>query len=171
MSINAETIPQTIEELKKWYQSQALPPADVTRMFIDCDYDGTCAYGIYKKEANNEFVVYKNKPDGSRYVKYSGTNEIEAVKEFYLKMIDELSIQNKINEVIAEEQRKEEQEHLMLKYMIRDKYNTNQNTGLLLTVAIIVIVVVAGVFYLATSKNRRYRENYNYAINYLQEKK
>lgn len=170
MNTDIEAIPQTIEELKIWYQARALPPADITRLFIDCDYDGICAYGIYKKTSNDEFVVYKNKPDGSRYVRYSGTNETEAVKEFYYKMIDELSIQDRINAEIAEEKQKEQQEHIMLKYMIRDKYNTNQSTGLLLIIAIVVIMVVAGVFYIATSKSRRYRNNYNYAINYLQDK-
>ena len=167
MDTSVAEIPKTIEELKNWYHNHSLPPADITRLFIDYDYKGTCAYGIYKKSSNGEFIVYKNKPDGSRYVKYSGEDESQAVKEFFMKMISELKVQEKIKLEMQAEKKQEEKEHLELKQMIRNKYNTNQNTGSLLLVVLVVILVVAGVFYFATSKERRYKKNQDYANSYL----
>ena len=60
--------PRTIEELKQWYKDRALPPYETTRFFIGINYQQPRAFGIYKD--GSEFVVYKNKADGSRAVRY-----------------------------------------------------------------------------------------------------
>ena len=72
--------PTTIEELKEWYVSKGLPDEEVTRFFIGRDYKGSKAFGIYKN-AKGKFIVYKNKADGSRAVRYEGTDEAYAVNE------------------------------------------------------------------------------------------
>ena len=54
--------PKTIEELKIWYRDRNLPAPEVTRFFIGVDYKEPKAFGIFK-DANGEFVVYKNKAD------------------------------------------------------------------------------------------------------------
>ena len=36
------------------------------------------------------FIVYKNKADGTRAVRYKGTDEAYAVNELYLKLKDEI---------------------------------------------------------------------------------
>lgn len=83
-----DTTPKTIEELKDWYQARKLPPYETTRFFIGIDYKHPKAFGIYQD--GNEFVVYKNKADGSRAVRYRGTDEAYAVNEIYLKLKSEI---------------------------------------------------------------------------------
>lgn len=80
--------PQTIEELKQWYQDRHLPPYETTRFFIGIDYQFPRAFGIYQD--GNEFVVYKNKADGSRAIRYRGTDEAYAVNELLLKLKSEI---------------------------------------------------------------------------------
>ena len=81
--------PRTIEELKKWYEDRQLPPPETTRFFIGVDYKEPRAFGIYKND-NNEFVVYKNKADGSRAIRYQGKDETYAVNELFQKLKDEI---------------------------------------------------------------------------------
>ncbi|MCR5737156.1 MAG: zinc ribbon domain-containing protein [Eubacterium sp.] len=80
--------PQTIAELKQWYQDRHLPPYETTRFFIGIDYQFPRAFGIYQD--GNEFVVYKNKADGSRAIRYRGTDEAYAVNELLLKLKSEI---------------------------------------------------------------------------------
>ena len=85
-------VPTTIEELKKWAQDHNLPLKDM-RTFIGEDYRGARAFGIYKDEQTGNFVVYKNKDDGTRAVRYEGKDEAYAVNELYLKMKERVAIQ------------------------------------------------------------------------------
>ncbi|MDO4188556.1 MAG: hypothetical protein Q4D29_06155 [Lachnospiraceae bacterium] len=80
--------PKTITELKIWYENRNLPPKEVTRFFIGEDYKGPRAFGIY--EQNGEFIVYKNKDDGTRAERYRGKDEAYAVNEIYLKLKSEI---------------------------------------------------------------------------------
>ena len=84
----ADGTPKTIEELKAWYQKMNLPPAEVTRFFIGQNYLGPKAYGIYKDRDN--FIVYKNKSDGTKVIRYKGKDEDYAVNELYLKLKAEI---------------------------------------------------------------------------------
>ena len=74
-------IPGSIEELKLWYEYQNLPPQSVTRFFIGENYTQPKAFGIYQEGEN--FIVYKNKADGSRAIRYNGKNESYAVNELF----------------------------------------------------------------------------------------
>ena len=87
--------PRTIEELKAWYKSKNLPPYEVTRFFIGQNHVGPKAFGIYQDE--DKFVVYKNKADGSRAIRYEGPNQAKAVNELYLKLKQEIANQKKVN--------------------------------------------------------------------------
>lgn len=80
--------PKTISELKAWYKAKNLPPMEVTRFFIGENYKNPRAFGIY--EENGEYIVYKNKDDGSRAIRYSGSDEAYAVNEIYLKLKSEI---------------------------------------------------------------------------------
>lgn len=88
---NATGIPKTIPELQAFCKAHNLP-LDQMRFFIDQDYKGAKAFGIYKNE-NNNFVVYKNKADGTRAIRYEGKDEAYAVNEIYLKLKDEMQKQ------------------------------------------------------------------------------
>ena len=81
--------PTTIEGLKEWYKEKGLPDEEVTRFFIGRDYKGSKAFGIYKN-ANGKFIVYKNKADGTRAVRYEGTDEAYAVNELLTRLKQEI---------------------------------------------------------------------------------
>ncbi|MBR1454171.1 MAG: APC family permease, partial [Lachnospiraceae bacterium] len=49
------------------------------------------AFGIYQAEDGN-FVVYKNKANGQRAIRYNGPDEAYAVKELFLKLQDETEL-------------------------------------------------------------------------------
>ena len=77
--------PNTIEELKAWYTSHHLPPENITRFFIGKDIKEPKAFGIYKTETG-DFVVYKNKANGERAIRYQGSDEKYAVNELYQRL-------------------------------------------------------------------------------------
>lgn len=81
-------VPKTIEELKAFAAEKGIP-LEKMRFFIGIDYKEPRAFGIYK-EANGNCVVYKNKGNGERAIRYQGTDEAYAVNEIYQKMKAEL---------------------------------------------------------------------------------
>ena len=89
---HADITPQTINELKNWYVARNLPPEHITRFFVGQNIKEPRAFGIY--ENNGEFVVYKNKSDGSRAIRYQGADEAYAVNEFYIRLKQEIINQN-----------------------------------------------------------------------------
>ena len=91
----ASDTPRTIEELKDWYKARNLPPEEVTRFFIGKNITEPKAFGIY--EENGSFIVYKNKADGSRAIRYEGTDEAYAVNELYLRLKEEILNQKSHN--------------------------------------------------------------------------
>ncbi len=88
----ADGIPRTIEELKAWAAAHNLP-LEQMRTYIGEDYRGPRAFGIYKDESTGTFVVYKNKDDGSRAIRYQGNDEAYAVNELYMKMKERVAQQ------------------------------------------------------------------------------
>lgn len=78
-------VPATIEELRAYCSHHNLPLQDM-RVFIGEDYRGAKAFGIYRDERTGRFIVYKNKADGTRAVRYEGDDEAYAVNELYLKI-------------------------------------------------------------------------------------
>ncbi|MCR4689948.1 MAG: hypothetical protein K5739_01195 [Lachnospiraceae bacterium] len=92
----AKTQPQTIEELRQWYVDHKLPPEQVTRFFIGKNIKEPRAFGIYKDD-NGDFVVYKNKANGERAVRYQGSDEGYAVNELYQRLRTEIAEQKKNN--------------------------------------------------------------------------
>lgn len=87
--------PKTIEELKSWYIARNLPPEETTRFFIGKNIKEPKAFGIY--EENGTFIVYKNKANGQRAIRYQGTDEAYAVNELYLRLKEEILNQKNIN--------------------------------------------------------------------------
>lgn len=88
----ANGTPATIEELKEWALKKNLPLKDM-RTYIGENYKGAKAFGIYKDEKTGNFIVYKNKADGSRSVRYEGPDEAYAVNELYQKMKERIAEQ------------------------------------------------------------------------------
>lgn len=86
---NANGIPRTIEELRMWCQQNNIPLQDA-RFFIGEDYRGARAFGIYQDQNTGNFIVYKNKSDGTRAVRYEGKDEAYAVNEIFQKLKEEI---------------------------------------------------------------------------------
>jgi len=85
--------PRTIDELTAFCERHELPLAKM-RFFIGLDYPGAKAFGIYR-DGDGNFVVYKNKADGSRAVRYRGPDEAFAVKEIFDKLKEEATNQRR----------------------------------------------------------------------------
>ena len=84
---NNET-PHTIEELQAFFAAKHIDENQV-RFFIGKDVREPKCFGIYKNE-NGDFVVYKNKSDGTRAIRYEGTDEAYAVNELFMRLENEL---------------------------------------------------------------------------------
>ncbi len=87
--------PQTIEELRSWYAARNLPPENVTRFYIGKDVREPRAIGIYFD--GRDYIVYKNKANGERAIRYRGTDEAYAVNEVYLKLKETILSQKNHN--------------------------------------------------------------------------
>lgn len=83
--------PKTIEELRTFAVKHNLP-LEKMRVHLGEDYREPKAFGIYQAE-DGSFVVYKNKADGSRAIRYQGRDEAYAVNELYLKMREQVGQQ------------------------------------------------------------------------------
>ena len=88
--------PQTIEQLRQWYVDHNLPPENVTRFFIGKDIKSPKAFGIYR-DSSGDFVVYKNKANGERAIRYQGGDEAYAVNELYQRLKAEIADQKSRN--------------------------------------------------------------------------
>ncbi len=87
----ATETPKTIDELRTFAQAHNLP-LEKMRFFLGEDYRAPRAFGIYKDE-NGDFIVYKNKANGERAVRYQGKDEAYAVNELWQKMRSEIQNQ------------------------------------------------------------------------------
>ena len=90
-----EQRPHTIEELQGWYKAKKLPSENVTRFFIGKNIKEPKAFGIYQD--GDDFIVYKNKANGQRAIRYQGPDESYAVNEIYLKLKEEILRRKQLN--------------------------------------------------------------------------
>ena len=88
---SGDGIPKTIEELKAYAVSKGLP-LEQMRFFIGEDIREPKAFGIYE-DVGGDFIVYKNKSNGERVVRYRGSDQAYAVNELYQKMRSEVTDQ------------------------------------------------------------------------------
>lgn len=79
-------LPKTIEELKEYCAERGMPLLRM-RFFIGEDFKEPKAFGIYQD--GDEFVVYKNKANGQRAIRYQGPDEEYAVNELFQKLLEE----------------------------------------------------------------------------------
>ena len=78
--------PKTIEELKEYCAQHGMPLLRM-RFFIGEDFREPRAFGIYRD--GDQVVVYKNKSDGSRAIRYRGRDEERGVNELFQKLLEE----------------------------------------------------------------------------------
>lgn len=102
---------------------------------------------LYKPyEENGEYIVYKNKDDGTRAVRYKGKDEAYAVNEVYLKLKSEILNQkthniNNRNIVNGTSNQKGNSNNILAKF-----FKLNQNLrflSLFLSMIMLLIVVLS----------------------------
>ena len=79
-------LPKTIDELKEYCAERGMPLLKM-RFFIGEDYRKPKAFGIYQD--GSDFIVYKNKANGQRAIRYQGQDEAFAVSELFAKLLEE----------------------------------------------------------------------------------
>ncbi len=156
----ADTQPKTIEELQEWYTSHNLPPEEVTRFFIGKDIKEPKAFGIYKS-TGGDFVVYKNKADGTRAIRYQGVDEGYAVNELYQRLRSEIADQKQANQ-----ERKAAQPNKMDMF---DRMASSSSAGLgcclsfpMKILGVIIGIVVVAAFIVAIFDKTPTKGYYNY---------
>ena len=142
--------PHTIEELKKWYEARHLPSPETTRFFIGVNYKEAKAFGIYKDDSG-DFVVYKNKADGTRAIRYKGKDEAYAVNELYQKLKDEIVHQKSLSS---------RRRSGTFNVSTGRKRRKHRNVGLIITLVWFCIVCVIGT--VNTLVACRFNGYYNY---------
>jgi len=90
--MNLRNLPErvhSIQEIRDIAYRENMP-LETMRFFIGVEtYESRC-YGIYHDYYTEEFVVYKNKADGTHVERYRGKNEEEAAQIIYDKMLEEI---------------------------------------------------------------------------------
>lgn len=81
------TDPCTIKDLQEYCAERGMPLARM-RFFIGENFKEPKAFGIYK-DNRGKFIVYKNKANGERAIRYEGSDEAYAVAELYAKLLEE----------------------------------------------------------------------------------
>ena len=79
-------LPKTIDELKEYCAQRGMPLLRM-RFFVGEDFREPKAFGIYKD--GDRYVVYKNKANGERAIRYQGPDEAYAVNELFQKLLEE----------------------------------------------------------------------------------
>ena len=89
----SESGPRTLEELKKWFYETNGLTSEKTHIYVGENCSEPAVFGMYKDEDTNDFIVYKNKQNGERAIRYQGKDEQYAVNELY-QLIQRQAIRN-----------------------------------------------------------------------------
>lgn len=144
-----EAIPKTIEELKKWYRDSGLPGEEITGFYIGKDYKFPKVFGIYLDLDSLNYIVYKNKSDGTRAIRYEGQDEEYAVKEFFTRLVQE--IENQKNNQYNDDQSNNDESPKS-----RNHFNVK-----VCSILIIILLAVFGIFFeIQSQKNTGYSDTY-----------
>lgn len=81
----------SIEELKQKCAEKNMP-LEKMRFFIGEDRIEPKCFGVYQDEKTGKWIVYKNKADGSRAIRYNGPDEAEAAQIIWDKIGDEIKL-------------------------------------------------------------------------------
>jgi hypothetical protein len=90
---------ETIEQIREFAEKHNMDRMRLEHMGFYIGYNSYTpkSYGIYQEEATGEFVVYKNKADGSHVEHYRGYDEAYAVSCIMDKLNDAISYNKRNN--------------------------------------------------------------------------
>ncbi|MGN1330722.1 MAG: zinc ribbon domain-containing protein, partial [Clostridia bacterium] len=154
----ANGVPQTISELQEWYKAHNLPKPEVTRFFIGENYEKPKAFGIYKEEGSGNFIVYKNKADGTRAIRYEGKDEAYAVNELYIKLKEEI-VNQKQNNLKKPQKRKH------ISYNTYNNYYKHYKYFEYFVISMVLFIFIAFIINIVISINSPKRGYYTYDDN------
>lgn len=146
-------IPKTIDELKAYCAANKVPLQQM-HFHIGEDYKGAKAFGIYRE--GEDVIVYKNKADGSRAVRYKGSDEAYAVNEIYQKLRSEYANHKSANtgRMRAPSQAEMAQRQA---YQARLQQRKKANTlGRIILIAVLVFIVGCMIYAVAVSDRDGY---------------
>lgn len=157
--VKTDTTPKTIYELRQYCARRRMPLAAM-RFFLGEDCKEARAFGIYQDD-DGDFVVYKNKADGTRAIRYRGPDEAHAVKEIYDKLLSEIEIRKQKKRAAVQTRTAPTAPTVPTK--------KKRGTPLfgILTLGLVIAVSVAALFFAMTGKPSRgyyyYDDGYYYS--------
>lgn len=80
----------SLSDLETFFREKNIPQ-EKTRFFVNENRQDPKCFGIYQDVDTGNFIVYKNKSDGSRTVRYEGVDEKLAVSIFFDKLKEEMA--------------------------------------------------------------------------------
>ena len=83
----------TLSDLETFFFEKNIPQEKI-RFFVNENRKDRKCFGIYQDIDTGKYIVYKNKADGSRFVRYEGDDETKAVSIFFAKLKEEMSIRD-----------------------------------------------------------------------------
>lgn len=142
----------SITELEDFFRTKNIPEEKI-RFFVNENRQEPRCFGIYQDVESGDFIVYKNKDDGSRYIRYQGQDEKEAVSIFFDKLKEEMA--------------KRDTQGLYRSTIDTTKEQLKKKRSIRLVVILIVVSVVIGVAGIFMAfKNRPRTGYYNYGDSY-----
>ena len=81
-----------VNSVQELIERTANMPLERMRFFINEDRQEPKCFGIYHDDQEDRWVVYKNKANGSRAVRYSGPDEAYAANEIWMKIQSEIGM-------------------------------------------------------------------------------
>ena len=81
----------SIEELERLCAEKNMP-LEKMRFFIGRDMKEPKCFGVYQDEKTGDWIVYKNKANGERAIRYAGPDEARAAQEIWDKIGDEIKL-------------------------------------------------------------------------------
>lgn len=135
--------PSTIEELKEYCAERNMPLLRM-RFFIGEDQREPRAYGIYRD--GNDFIVYKNKADGQRAIRYQGPDEAHAVRELFLKLMAECRLRGISPEGRIQEKTSEGMQEKTSGSMKSSRKISPETLAIIVFAAIFILVFIIALF-------------------------
>ncbi|MBR5420732.1 MAG: hypothetical protein IK115_06245 [Lachnospiraceae bacterium] len=144
----SDGIPKTIAELQQYCVDHKVPVQQM-HFHIGEDYKGAKAYGIYRE--GEKVIVYKNKADGSRAVRYSGKDEAYAVNEIFQKMRTEYNGHKEANAGRQQMSPQKQAERAAYQQKLAQRRKENRKNRILG----ITILVLVGIFLIIAIANQK----------------
>ena len=157
--VETDTTPKTIYELRQYCARRNMPLAAM-RFFLGEDCKEPRAFGIYQDD-DGDFVVYKNKADGVRAIRYRGPDEAQAVKEIYDKLLSEIEIRKQKKRAVSRPRSAAP---------VQPKRRKSPLLAFFLTAGLVIVISVGALFFALSAHPSRGYYRYDGGYYYSQDR-